>query len=177
MFAGSTFRVLGGVVFSSLLVVACASDLRARRIPNKLVAVLAIAGLEFSVATMPWLDGLRHGVGGLLSAFAIWIPLYALRWIGAGDVKLFTACGAWLGPAGALEASVVAGLAGGVLALAQMLWQRGLGGTAISLWVMKVGWRGFLEAPTGVPTKSRLPYGVALALGAAVVAWSPGILL
>ena len=178
MFAGSAFRLLAGGVFTLLLAYACWSDLRTRRIPNALVAVLAVAGLEFSVASAPIMPGLAHGFGGLLLGLALWVPFYALGWIGAGDVKLFAAAGAWLGPAGALDAMVLAAVAGGALGLAWMLWQRGgVAGTLVGIWVTRVAWRGLIRPPTDVPLQARLPYGVALAVGAALAGWLPDLIV
>ncbi|MDX2181298.1 MAG: A24 family peptidase [Bryobacteraceae bacterium] len=64
-------------------------DLRERRIPNWLCA----AGFALGVA-LHWRDGLL----GAALAMAIYAPLYLLRGVGAGDVKLMAAVGAIAGP-------------------------------------------------------------------------------
>ena len=41
MFTGSEYGLAAGVLYSGMIAAACASDVRSRRIPNKLVAVLS----------------------------------------------------------------------------------------------------------------------------------------
>ena len=64
----------------------------------------------------------RHGLhyGWVMVALTFLVSLAsagALGVLGAGDVKLFAAGAAWLGPAGVWPATTYAALAGGVLAL------------------------------------------------------------
>ncbi len=47
----------------------------------------------------------------------MFLPFFLLGGMGAGDVKLMAALGAWLGPAEAFAIAIYASLAGGVLAL------------------------------------------------------------
>ena len=178
MFADSVFGLVGGMVFTTVLLIACVADLRTRRIPNGLVGVLGAAGLVYSAASGPLGQGLMHGIGGLGVGLLIWIPFYLLRLLGAGDVKLFAAAGAWLGPAATLEAALLAGIVGGVMAAAWLIWRQGLRQTAfIPLWF--VAMRRARAMPHGslAGTRYPLPYGVALAAGAAVVAWFPSLIL
>jgi len=164
-------------VFSVLLVIACVTDVRWRRIPNALVLTLALTGFAFSVWVEPWLVGLGRAMSGLALGFGIWIVFYVIGAIGAGDVKLFAAAGAWLGPAATWRAALVGAAIGGVLAIAMLVRERrtrqGLENvmTSISTRSMAV-----LATATGGSKSRQLPYGVALACGALVVAWVPGIL-
>jgi prepilin peptidase CpaA len=161
-----------------LLVIACVTDVRWRRIPNLLVLTLAVAGFAFSVAIAPWWPGLLRAVSGLCLGFAIWILFHVAGGMGAGDVKLFAAAAAWLGPGGAWRAALVAALAGGVLSLAALVWQRrtreGVERVAMSLSMFSLAPLG--KVAPGEQKKSYLPYGVALACGALLTAWIPGIL-
>ena len=177
-FAGSGWRLAAGGVFSVLLVVACITDVRWRRVPNALVVVLALLGVAFSTWTDPWFPGLGRAVSGLLVGFAIWIGFYLVGGMGAGDVKLFAAAATWLGPTGAWQASLVAALLGGVLSVIALMIQRrlreGSERVAIAISTMSVSPLGAVEP--GVARKRYLPYGIALSGGALLIAWVPGIL-
>jgi len=177
VFSGSLFRLLSGGVFSVLLVIACVTDVRWRRIPNALVLTLALTGFAFSVWVDPWLVGLGRAMGGLSLDFGIWIVFYVIGAIGAGDVKLFAAAGAWLGPSATWRAALVGAALGGALAIAMLLRERrarqGLENVMTSISTRSLA---LLGAAPGTSNSRQLPYGVALACGALVVAWIPGIL-
>ncbi|HMN10631.1 MAG TPA: prepilin peptidase [Gemmatimonadaceae bacterium] len=121
IFRGVPAGALFGGAFLLLVAFACVSDVRARRIPNALVAVLATAGIAFSVVRLAPLAGLGSALSGMALGLAIWIAFYALGLLGAGDVKFFAAAAAWLGPAGAWRASLIAAAIGGVLAVGFLL--------------------------------------------------------
>src|SRR5687768_11743315 len=74
-------------------------DIRTRRIPNKLVLV----GLatSFVAQGLRGLDGTQAWFLGTLAGFGLLLPLYVIRAMGAGDVKLMAMVGSFLGPAGA----------------------------------------------------------------------------
>jgi prepilin peptidase CpaA len=177
-FAGSAWHLVAGGVFTILLIVACITDVRWRRVPNKLVLLLTILGLAFSAWSNPWLPGVARAATGLLVGFAIWIGFYLVGGMGAGDVKLFAAAATWLGPTGAWQASLVAALLGGVLSLGALIAQRrlreGSERVAIAISTMSAAPLGAVEA--GVARKRYLPYGIALSGGALLVAWVPNIL-
>lgn len=178
MFAGSEWRLAAGLVYSMLLVIACITDVRWRRIPNVLVLVLAVTGFAFSVSIESWWPGLLRAGGGLILGFAIWILFHVAGGMGAGDVKLFAAAAAWLGPSGAWRAALVAAVAGGILSLGALIWQRrtreGVERVAMSLSMFSLAPLGKVDANR--MKKAYLPYGVALSCGLLVIAWVPGIL-
>jgi hypothetical protein len=73
-----------------------------------------------------------------------------------------------------LEASVLAALAGGVLAVGVLARRGRLGPLAVSvaLWAGALQ-RGRLTKPIASSATDVLPYGVALAVGAALTGWLP----
>src|SRR5262249_52105943 len=95
-------------------VISCATDVRSRRIPNVLTFGAAIAGVVFHAT---WGDGALFSVGGWAVAAAAFMIPFALGGLGAGDVKLLGALGAWLGPRLALWLALYTGVAGGVLSV------------------------------------------------------------
>jgi prepilin peptidase CpaA len=73
-------------------------DLAQRRIPNRLLlAGLAAAALLHLVSPNP-LSLLSTGLAGLATGLLLFLPLYLLRGMAAGDVKLMATVGAFTGP-------------------------------------------------------------------------------
>ena len=168
---------MGGVVFTALIGYAALSDVRTRRIPNKVVAILAALGFAFSVYYVGGLSGPVRSAAGLGVGLACWLPFYALRWLGAGDVKLFAAAGSWLGVTRAIEGALIAGLAGAGLALVWMVWTYGARRTASTLSVATAAPGILLPDEASRRRKRTMPYGVALAIGALAAGWLPRTLL
>jgi prepilin peptidase CpaA len=95
-------------------------DLRSRRIPNWLTASLVLAGIALNV----WRAGLAGGglaVAGAALGLAILLPLYAIRAMGAGDVKLLAGLGAVLGPQVLVSVAIYAAIAGGLISAIMLL--------------------------------------------------------
>lgn len=88
-------------------------DIRSRRVPNRVSLVIAATGLALGLsqgAAAASLLGVAVGLGLLLVPFA-------RGWLGAGDVKLLAALGAWLGPQRTVYCALAAAVFGGLLAL------------------------------------------------------------
>ncbi|WP_038743237.1 A24 family peptidase [Burkholderia sp. ABCPW 111] len=101
------------------------SDCRDRRISNELVLVGLAAVIIFTVCRQnPFnttLTGaLIGGVVGLVSLF----PFFALRVMGAADVKVFAVLGAWCGLSALPWLWIVASVAAGIHALGLMFLSR-----------------------------------------------------
>ncbi len=164
-----------------LLFAAAWHDIRSRRIPNALVFPGAVLGV-LSHALLPQeMGGLGvvASLAGLGVGLLLLLPLYLLRAMGGGDVKLMAMTGAFLGARGVTGALLYILLAGGVLALVSawrqgklrmllhkvklMLFAKGSGGAAA----------GSLSVAGNLPQSAtefagKLPYGVAIATGTIV---------
>jgi prepilin peptidase CpaA len=176
-FAASPAGTLAGAAFTALLAVACVSDLRSRRIPNSLVATLALAGLFHATLTRDVFGAVAFAGSGMAIGLALWLPFWAARVLGAGDVKLAGAVGAWLGISGVVEASLLAAVAGGVLAVWALIRDEGVmaGMSRFGVWMVASRVRRGI-APEFTPAERRLPYGLAIAAGSVTAAWLPGLL-
>src|SRR5690242_11677682 len=85
------------LVLIALVLGAAIYDVRYRRIPNWLTVMGVAVGLLLNSFLYPGWPGLRLGLLGLAVAFGVYFVLYALRAMGAGDVKLMAAIGAMVG--------------------------------------------------------------------------------
>jgi prepilin peptidase CpaA len=165
---------VGFAVFATLLLCACVSDVQSRRIPNRIAALLAGAGIAYSaVASANHGGALIASIAGVILGLLLWLPLYAVRWLGAGDVKLFAAAGAWLGPARTLEGAFIGALAGGILAVGWMVFAYGVGGTAATATMVIRNPRKIVNHSVDTKSRRAIPYGVALAIGAMAAALLP----
>lgn len=177
LFGTSLPGLLGGAVFTALLVWGCAADLRTRRIPNWLVAALAVTGFSFVLtqSVSPGFNFFRSATG-LAIGLTLWLPFYALRWLGAGDVKFFAAASAWLGPMRTIEGALIAAFVGGGMAVVWMLRSYGVAETAAMTSLAVRSPKMVTNHPVDSKSRRAIPYGVALAIGAMTAAWFPDIL-
>lgn len=131
------------VMLICLVAQAALTDLAMRKIPNLLIlSGLMLALILHLLSGQPGASVAQWLAGGC-AGFFLFLPMYLLRGMAAGDVKLMAMVGAFAGPLPALQIAVLAVLAGGVIALLMLLSRRaGAGG---------------------------MPYGVAIALGTAGV--------
>ena len=117
---------INSIVILLLAGIATVTDLRARRIPNWLVAAGITVALPIQFASNGALPGLGALSAGAAVGLALFLPGYWLRMMGAGDVKLMMAIGALLGPLDMLRFSLFTYAFGGVCALLALLWRRQL---------------------------------------------------
>ncbi|WP_321821985.1 MULTISPECIES: prepilin peptidase [unclassified Burkholderia] len=116
--------------FLGWAVFVAASDIRLRRIRNSLVIFGLVAALVgATISGNPFGISLSQSLAGALVGLICFSPLFALRVMGAADVKVFAVLGAWCGAQALLWLWVVASLAGGLHALWLMLLSR----TSVSL--------------------------------------------
>jgi prepilin peptidase CpaA len=166
---------LKSVVVVSVGLIACVTDLRSRRIPNLLTFGAAGAALIYGFATGGW-SGAGSAALGWLVGVAFFIVPFALGGLGAGDVKLLAAIGAWLGPAGALWVGLYTGVAGGlmavVVALANGYLRRALSNVGLLLMHWRVwGLRPLSEVSLEGSEGPRLAYALPIFAGLVAALW------
>jgi prepilin peptidase CpaA len=150
-------------------------DIVSRRVPNWLIGVGLLAGLALSFPSLRGL-GAEVSLQGILTGFAVFLPLYLLRALGAGDVKLMATIGAFLGPIPTLGAALLTLLAGGVLSLIVALWSGSLMRVLSNMRLMGMialsAGRNSRMSMRDVQTTGRLPYALAIAAGTALQLWA-----
>ena len=152
-----------------VVVVAAVIDIRSRRIPNWLSLPYLVAGVAVS-AIWGGMSGMGSSIAGIGLAIAVVGVLCYLRGMGMGDLKLFAAVGAWVGPAQLLLALVATGIAGGFLALGYAVWHgsvgRALDGTAeLLLTIPEKGFRPHRTMTLDNAEALKMPYAPAIAIG------------
>lgn len=167
-------------VLALALVMATEADFLEQRIPNLLVGLVLVAGVALNMAgpangregmfgDFPGALGGAQALLGALVGLALFLPLYVLGAMGAGDVKLLAALGAFTGPVEVLGLALCVAACGGVLALALTV-ARGKGRHAWANMVLifngalgaGVANQGFDAASQ---TALRMPYALAFGLG------------
>jgi prepilin peptidase CpaA len=163
------------VAVVAVVTVASVCDVRGRRIPNTLTLGAAVVAFAMQVVLNGW-HGVFLAAAGWAVGVAFFFPLFALRGMGAGDVKLLGAIGAWLGPAGALWTGLYGAVAGGIMALAVALARGCLAnamrnlGRILRVWSV-VGIQSVEGLTLDDKASLRLPYALPIAAGALVTLW------
>jgi prepilin peptidase CpaA len=150
-------------------------DIRTRRVPNALTFSAAGLGVAYAALSGGW-PAVSDSLAGLLVGLALFLPIFALGGMGAGDVKLLGTIGAWVGPWTVLSVALYGSLAGGVLAVGVALAHGYLGRALRNLWMALGIWRmsGIQPIPgvtLGDAAGPRLPYAIPIAAGVAVTIW------
>ena len=156
-----------------LLLAASISDLRTRRIPNRLTfGGIALALLYGLLAPHPHGGGFFWALGGMALGLVLMLPLYLLHAMGGGDVKLMAMVGSFIGPEATWQAVIFIFITGGVAAISYALWHRMAGkllrnsAEAVQLLYINVAAGIAPDArSSSAHSVGKLPYGVSIALG------------
>jgi prepilin peptidase CpaA len=163
------------IVLVLLVLAAAAFDIRTRRIPNWLTAGGVLAGLALNIFLYPVLPGLLFALKGLAVGLGVYVVLYALRAMGAGDAKLMAAVGTLAGWQDWFGIFIVTAVIGGVMAVVFALSRRRLKTTfwnvGFILTELKSGRAPYLtkeELDVRSPKSVGLPHAAVIAVGTMV---------
>jgi prepilin peptidase CpaA len=156
------------LLLTILVVSAAVTDLAIRKIPNLflLLAWCGVIGLRLA-DTAP-IPGIGNALGGALVGFAFFLPLYVVKGMAAGDVKLMSTVGLFLGPSETAQACILTWCAGGVMALVMILFTRRWTDAyanlrSLLLPMLRIGPN--VQAASLVrPSVGSMPYGLAIAV-------------
>jgi prepilin peptidase CpaA len=158
--------IVGSVICVSL---AAIIDISTRRIPNW----LTIPGICIGVCTNGYLngaEGVKSSLLGVCAGFLLLFFAYLLGGMGAGDVKLLSAVGSFLGPRLVFYSFVWMALAGGLIAFLVLIYKKAFSQTFRNLKLLLSGWilrtqENGVDVSLRNPSLIKLPYGVAIAIG------------
>lgn len=164
------------IILVGLLLLAAYRDICEYRISNKLILLGLIAGISVNVILPQEIGGLgfQLSIAGASVGLLIFLPMYFIRAMGAGDIKLMAMVGTFVGPMPMVQITLFISMAGGLLALIVLFSKSKLAKFIHSYKFML--FRNQLSTTVGnldtistskvfSKTKARLPYGVAIAAG------------
>jgi len=157
-----------------LTVVATREDIRTRKVPNLITGPALLLGVGAHLV-LGGPAGALSALAGALLAGAVLFPGWLVKWMGAGDVKLMAAVGAWLGFPLSLFAVLAALVAGGgiavVVAVRRGILGRSLRGAAqlVPGLAARIGHPGAPRAEPGF----YFPFALAILAGSLFALWRP----
>jgi prepilin peptidase CpaA len=152
------------LTISGILAAAVYTDLRSHRIPNNLIVLGLVIAIIFQLLANGG-HGLLFGFLAAVLGLGCFMPFYALRAMGAGDVKLMAVVGFFTSPRGVLYAVVLSLLAGGLCALGYLMWRamRAYAGSVVQEGMMAGTVSAFVAAR--LARRDRLPFALPIAVG------------
>jgi len=160
------------------LLVLTVFDIKTHRIPNLLSSAAAVIGLILQFLLHQY-SGLSSALIGAGTGLAIFLPMYLLRALGAGDVKALAVVGIYLGARGVVVAALATLLSGALIASAYLLKNS----SSLTELFYKIYWLvsgsiGYVINDVRNPQPKRLstrnnvfPYGLAITTGTCLSLW------
>ncbi len=164
-------------IVTVFVIVAAYIDGTILKVPNKVTYPMIVAGwiysmISYGMAGEGWHVGLFWSLAGTCVGLLTLLPAYAIGGMGAGDVKMMAAVGAWVYVATTFYAFCVSAVVGALIAVVMILTS----GEAKKHWnqmiyifneIMTIRDPETLAkiAAERKPTMRLLPYGIPLAIG------------
>lgn len=162
---------------SLFAIVAAYIDGKELRVPNKLTFPMIIAGwiystIAYGVQGDGWYYGLMWSLAGTAVGVLTLLPAYSIGGMGAGDVKMMAAIGAWVHCSITWHAFMVSTIVGALLAVAMVIWSGDVRKhidqffyIANEIFLIRNPEKLSKIAAERKPRMKLLPYGIPLAIG------------
>ncbi|MDB5764981.1 MAG: peptidase prepilin type [Herminiimonas sp.] len=170
LFFGTFFIEIERAVLIALVVIAAIFDIHSHRIPNWLVFWGIVTSVVFH-SVSPFGIGAVNSIEGFGVGLASFMPLYIIRAMGAGDVKLMAMVGAFLGPTAAFGAVITTFIVGGVLAITAASLNKSTRRmfsnirSIMTNTIVNASIGTHIQTDISTFSAGKLPYAVAIALG------------
>jgi prepilin peptidase CpaA len=170
------------IIALAAALIAAVTDVWKFKVYNALTLPLLASGLLYHGFRFELADSAL----GILFGFAALVPLYVIGGMGAGDVKLMAAIGAWLGMPLTFYVFIASSLAAGAYAVGLVVWNGRVGETIVNLhimWLRLASVGRYLGGDDKVELEVRrsdrrqriIPFGAMLAIGLiATLLWIQG---
>ena len=145
------------IILFATLIIAVITDLKTRKIYDKLTIPVAVIGLA--------LNGVFFGFSGLKNSAIGWVvgvAIFMMFGLGGGDVKLMGAVGALKGWLFTLTSVTYIGITGGFIVIVYLIWKGKMLSTLINSFNMIFKRSEFKKEST---EKIYLPYGPMILIG------------
>ncbi len=113
------------IVLFIIISIAAVTDILTFKVKNIIIIFGIISGLYFQFIDYGMKGILNAAAGIVLSILCLWL-LFCFHALGAGDIKLLSVVGCFVGPLLVLECILYAILIGGVMSLGKMLYEGNL---------------------------------------------------
>lgn len=151
-----SFAIIFFALFAVCQIMAAVNDALTMKIPNW-ISLALLAGF-ICILPFAWTDLSTLGEHVLvgLGVFAVAFGMFAMGWLGGGDAKLLAATAFWWQTVDLFPYLFVTGMAGGLLAIILMVGRKYIPVTILtSPWLYRM-----------FKDETKMPYGIALAIGA-----------
>jgi prepilin peptidase CpaA len=148
------------LLFPALMAFAAASDLFTMTISNRVSLALAAGFLVLAVASGMGLHDMLLHIGAGVAVLAIAFGCFSMGWVGGGDAKVAAAAALWFGFAHLMNYLLYASLFGGALTLLLLQFRQ---------WPLPASFAGQPWLARLHAKETRVPYGIALAMGALMI--------
>ncbi len=164
---------------AALTLVAAVTDLHSRIIPNWLIVAGFIAGFGLNTVFGGG-EGLLSSALGFGLALLFYVPLFLLRGMGGGDVKLMAALGCMAGPQNWFSIWIIGSIIWGAIALISLLARNAAGGALWNMWFitkelvrLRLPYNTRPELDIGHGKARTMPHGFGMAIGTWVFLFYP----
>ena len=145
-------------VATGILLAGMVDDIHSRKVHNQLILLLLPLALICSFYFRGF-DGTMLGLGAMIVAMVVTIPLFAFGILGGGDVKLFAVFGFCVDPTSMLSTLIYSFIWGAVFGLYRAALQKQL------LVLVRNTYKAARGQKTQVQEVHKIPYTFALVLG------------
>lgn len=168
-----TYRILLGAIVTAAALV----DFRSRKIPNWLTFPAMAVGMAWNLGSFGG-AGLLFSVKGAGVGIALLLIPYMMRAMGAGDVKLMGAVGAFLGAEGVFQACIISLIFGGIYAVILVIIKGNFALFLKRYWFMLRNLLMYRQFQYIQPSPGEFPlklcFGLAIAVGTIFTIFRPG---